>query len=78
MRLAIHILLLAVLLASCTKDEVVVPCKHDENGAQSVTKGSNSFNKDGVAEPDGSGSGSISDDGDDINDGEGRRKKKKP
>ncbi|HOZ39179.1 MAG: hypothetical protein IPO05_07580 [Flavobacteriales bacterium] len=78
MRLAPIILLIVLLLASCAKDDTLAPCQHGDDATQSQTKGTGSYNKDGAVDPEGPGSGSISDDGDDINDGEGRRKKKKP
>jgi len=66
------ILILALLLASCAKEEPLQPLGASVTG---------DFAKDGEDpdQPDAEGdTGTISDDGDDINDGEGRKKKKKP
>ena len=66
MRLAPIILLIVLLLASCAKDDTLAPCQHGDDATQSQTKGTGSYNKDGAVDPEGPGSGSISDDGDDI------------
>lgn len=73
-RKLLFILSLALVLASCSKEELVPPGDRTTD----VTLGG-AFSKeatgDETTDPD---SGTISDDGDDLNDGEGRRKKKKP
>ncbi|MEZ4757899.1 MAG: hypothetical protein R2817_13810 [Flavobacteriales bacterium] len=75
MRSLLQIVLISLLLASCSKEEVVSPMAGAGTGVEGAFhKGAN---EDGVTDP-ADGSGSISDDGDDLNDGEGRRKKKKP
>jgi hypothetical protein len=79
MRNAPYLLLLVLVLASCAKDEVVTPGTVQAPAAVVVSnKGNTTFDKDGSTDPTVPDSGTISDDGDDINDGEGRRKKKKP
>ena len=68
------IVLLSMLLASCGKDEQLQPRCHIDAAA-------GAFDKDGEDpdQPDAGGdTDTISDDGDDLNDGEGRKKKKKP
>lgn len=77
MRYLITIAILALFLVACTKEEVVVPGRQTHStvpSADDMTKGSDDG---GATEPGTEGQG-ISDDGDDLNDGEGRRKKKKP
>jgi hypothetical protein len=71
------IALFALILVSCTKDEVVAPGVPTQKAAVSVDELSKGADDDDTTDPDTSGGG-ISDDGDDLNDGEGRRKKKKP
>ncbi len=75
MRVALYIALLSLLLSSCSKEELAVPGAGVAVGVNGVLdKGINGGDVSGPAD----GSGSISDDGDDLNDGEGRKKKKKP
>ncbi len=71
----LSIVVLALLLASCAKDAPIRP----RHALDAPVAGD--FAKDGEDpdQPDAEGgTGTISDDGDDLNDGEGRRKKKKP
>jgi hypothetical protein len=69
------ICVLVLFLASCAKDEPLQP-RHPLDAPIA-----GDLDKDGedTDQPDAEGgTGTISDDGDDLNDGEGRRKKKKP
>ncbi len=77
MRKLFSIALLALILVSCSKEETVAPCTPTTESSTMLRgawdKGASG---DDANDPAGD-SGSISDDGDDLNDGEGRRKKKK-
>jgi hypothetical protein len=74
MRFSAIFLLTSLLLASCAKEEMEGPC-----GADTTTESAKgSFDKDGPVGADGPDGGTISDDGDDLNDSERSRKKKKP
>ncbi len=76
MRFSAIILLISLLLASCAKEEMQGPCGSDTTTESAKAKGS--FDKDGPVGTDGPDGGTISDDGDDLNDSERSRKKKKP
>ena len=76
MRISAIFLLLSLFLASCAKDDVVGPC--GANSATETSKAKGSFDKSGPNGTEGPDGGTISDDGDDLNDSERSRKKKKP
>lgn len=76
MRNLFSIALLASILVSCSKEEVVAPCTPTESSTMVRGAWEKGADGDDANDPASNG-GSISDDGDDLNDGEGRRKKKK-
>lgn len=78
MRNHLFLLILVLALASCSKDDRVQPCDGSHVVDPAVSKGSTAFTKSGAEGEEDPGTGTISDDGDDVSDGEGRRKKKKP
>lgn len=74
MRFSAIFLLISLLLSSCAKEELEGPCGSDTT--TETAKGS--FDKDGPVGTEDPEGGTISDDGDDLNDSERSRKKKKP
>jgi len=76
MRFSVIFLLLSLLLASCAKEEMEGPCGSDTT--TETAKAKSSFDKDGAEGSEDPEGGTISDDGDDLNDSERSRKKKKP
>ncbi len=70
--------LFVLLLAGCTKEEVVQPAVDTLENSGVKNGGRNDGGPGGVTSSNGGGGCGISDDGDDLGDNEGGRKPRKP